>query len=349
MAGRSKIAAGISILLLSTGAVFAQSVISAKSGLVHYIEGDVLVDDKAVEMKNSQFPEIKAGQTLQTRDGRAEVLLTPGVFLRVSENSSFRLVSNQLSDTKVEALSGSLLLEHGEITKDSMVTLIYKDRSINFLKSGLYRLDAENGSLRVYQGEARVVAGGQTYTAKQAREMDLNSAMMLANKFDNKVGDEFYRWASRRASYLALANISAAKSVRDSGMRFTSGGWYWNPWFGMFTYVPYGSYYSPFGYAFWSPGRVMQLYQSRTWAPSYGGGNYGGGGGIGGYSAASGYGMSSHSSSMGSSGVGSSMSGVSSGSSSSGASSGAAASSGGGARGGSSGDAGGGSSGGRGR
>jgi hypothetical protein len=310
MAGRFNLAAGISVLLLSTGALMAQSVISAKSGLIHYVEGDVTVDDQAVEMKNSQFPDMKAGQVLKTEDGRAEVLLTPGVFLRVAENSSFRLVSNGLSDTKVEALTGSLMIEHGELNKDTSVTLLYKDRSITFDKSGLYRLDTDTGKFRVYQGEARVVAGGQTTTAKQAHELELNEATLIATKFDNKVGDEFYRWASRRASYLALANISAAKAVRDSGMHYTSGSWYWNPWFGMFTYVPFGNYYSPFGYSFWSPTRVISLYQPRVWAPVHGGGSYAGGSGMGHgvrYDAATGYSIPSRSAaSMGSSSMGSS-------------------------------------------
>lgn len=280
MAGRAGfVASVVSVFALTAGVTCAQSVISAKSGLVHYVEGDVTLDDKAVEMKNGQFPEIKEQQVLKTGEGRAEILLTPGTFLRVAENSSFRLLSNRLTDTRVEALSGSMLIEFDELNKDTQVTLVYKEKSISFLKSGLYRLDAETGNFRVYQGEARVAGGGGDFTVKQAREIQLGAAVLVAAKFDSKVGDEFYRWASRRASYLALANISAAKTMRDSGMRLTSGMWYWNPWFGMFTYIPYGYSYSPFGYAFWSPSRVGQLYQRPVFI---------GGGGGGGYSASSG-------------------------------------------------------------
>jgi hypothetical protein len=281
MAGRLKFSAIIvSVFALGAGAAYAQSVISAKSGVVHYVEGEVTIDGKAVEMKVSQFPDMKEGQVLETGEGRAEILLTPGVFLRLSENSSFRLLSNRLTDTRVEALTGSILLEHGEVTKDTQVTLIYKDRPISFLKSGLYRIDADSGNFRVYQGEARINGADQTVSTKQGREVELDVPVLLANKFDNKVGDEFYRWASRRASYLAVANISGAKALRDSGMRLTSGTWYWNQWFGMYTYVPYGNYHSPFGYSFWNPGRVMQFYQPRIYAGSNGGG-FGGGGGFG--------------------------------------------------------------------
>src|SRR6266536_4682363 len=91
------------LLALSVSAGLAQSVISAHSGLVHYVEGQVLLDGKAVDVKYSQFPEVRVDQVLKTEEGRAEVLLTPGVFLRLAENSSFRMISNKLIDTQIEA------------------------------------------------------------------------------------------------------------------------------------------------------------------------------------------------------------------------------------------------------
>ncbi len=203
------------------------------------------------------------------------------MFLRLAENSSFRMLSNKLTDTRVEALSGSLIIEHGEMTKDNSVTLVYKGRTVSFLKSGLYRVDAENGNLRVYQGEARVVNADQSILAKQAHEIQLEAAVLTSFKFDAKADDEFYRWASRRAGYLSMANVSAAKSLHDSGYSMRSGLWSWNPWFGMFTYVPMGStYYSPFGYSFYNPYMVSQFYFPRYGYSGYGTG-YGAGGGGG--------------------------------------------------------------------
>ena len=274
-----------SLLVLLASSAFGQSVISARSGLIHYIEGQVLLDGKAVEVKYSQFPEVRDDQVLKTEEGRAEVLLTPGVILRLAENSSFRMVSNKLADTRVEALSGSLMIEHGEVNKDNQVTLVYKDRTISFLKSGLYRLDAENGAFRVYQGEARVVSPEQSMVAKQAHEIQLEAAVLTPTKFDAKVDDEFYRWASRRAGYLAMANVSAAKSLHDTGYYNSSvlstGMWSWNPWFGMFTYIPFGGmWYSPFGYGFYSPYLISRFYNYYPgYYGGYNNGYYNGGGG----------------------------------------------------------------------
>src|SRR5258705_1387202 len=106
---RSSCAAiSVSIFVAFSGTVaFAQTVISAHSGLIHYAEGRVLLDGKPVEVKITNFPEVKENMELRTEDGRAEVLLNPGVFLRLAENSAVRMVANKLSDTKVEFLSGS--------------------------------------------------------------------------------------------------------------------------------------------------------------------------------------------------------------------------------------------------
>src|SRR4051812_26510419 len=101
-------AAAISFSGLPT---FAQSVISAHSGLIHYAEGRVLLDGKQVEVKITAFPEIKEQMQLRSEDGRAEVLLNPGVFLRMGENTAIRMLSNKLSDSKVEFVSGSAVVE----------------------------------------------------------------------------------------------------------------------------------------------------------------------------------------------------------------------------------------------
>src|SRR5215470_7686560 len=103
---RASFAIAILAASLANVPAFGQSVISAHSGVIHLAEGQVSVDGNEVRQKFGEFGDVKTGQTLLTKDGRAEVLLTPGVFLRVNENSSFKMVQNKLVDTKIELLSG---------------------------------------------------------------------------------------------------------------------------------------------------------------------------------------------------------------------------------------------------
>lgn len=270
----------VSVLSILIGAavsscVSAQSVISAHSGVIHYVEGRVFVNDNVVELKFAQFPDLKENQELRTEEGRAEILLTPGSFLRIGENSAVRMLSNRLTDTRIEVLSGSALVESTELAKDNGITLLYKGNTMLLAKAGLYRVDSDPARFRAYEGEAIVRSESGQLTLKSSRETLLNG-VLASNKFDNQVGDELYRWSSRRSSYVATANVSAARSAYTnnygSGSYYPGyGGWAFNPWFGMFTFVPYsGMAYSPFGYSYWSP------YTAYYYAPQY---FYGGGGG----------------------------------------------------------------------
>ena len=58
--------------------VMAQQVIGAKSGVIHYVEGDVFAADQKIETKlGAKFNELKENQVLRAEEGRAEVLLNP--------------------------------------------------------------------------------------------------------------------------------------------------------------------------------------------------------------------------------------------------------------------------------
>jgi uncharacterized membrane protein YgcG len=268
-----RFALGVAVWGSAITVASAQSVISAKSGLIHYAEGRVYLGDQLVETKFGSFPDIKENAQLRTEEGRAEVLLTPGVFLRVSENSAFRMVTNRLIDTRVEFLSGSILVEADELLKDNGVTIVYNDYAIRLEKKGIYRFDSDPAALRVYQGEVTAEINGKTEEVKEGHLLAMNGELKLA-RFNKDDVDDLYRWSNRRSQYLAMANVSAAKSVMDSGTYWGSSNWYFNPYFNMFTFIPgRGAYYSPFGYAFWSPFSVYSYLYSPAFY--YGGGNYG--------------------------------------------------------------------------
>jgi FecR protein len=237
---------------------WAQSMISARSGALHYTEGEVRLGEIEVETKPGVLQELKEGQTLTTGEGRAELLLTPGAFLRVAEASEIRMVSSALTDTRIELVRGAILIEAADLMKDNAIRVQYGDASAQIRKPGIYRFDGEPQRLRVYDGEVLAArSGGETAggPVKVKRGGELGQSMELA-KFDPKIGTSFERWSRRRAGYIALANMSLARSMRDTGPRFEGRNWRYNPWFGMFTFVPVGSRMSPYGFRYWSPRSV---------------------------------------------------------------------------------------------
>ena len=89
----------------------AQNIAPAHSGTVHYFEGDVTVDGVKLVSQVARFSEMKEQSVLHTGLGRAEILLTPGVLLRVGENSTVKMLDNRLVSTRVEFVSGSAMVE----------------------------------------------------------------------------------------------------------------------------------------------------------------------------------------------------------------------------------------------
>src|ERR1700735_388492 len=261
----------------------AQPVISAKSGLLSYVEGQVLLNDQPVEFSTTRFADVKENSIVKTGDGRAEVLLTPGVTLRMGENSSLRMITNRLVDTRVELLTGSAVVEADMIAKDTNVTVVVGQGAVELPKAGLYRFNAAPAQLKVFKGDADVEIAGQNKAVSGGRMLSLVPETAAIEKFDTEDTDDLDRWSHRRGSYLAAANISAARTLVSSGGGMPSmwgygmsGAcspvWGYNSYYGMMTFIPCtGSLWSPYGYRFWSPYAIGGAYWVN--APTiYGGG-----------------------------------------------------------------------------
>ena len=196
--------------------IAGQEVVSARAGMVHFTEGQVFLDDHQLDRKSGSFPSIKEGSTLRTERGRAEVLLTPGAFARLDENSSLRMVSTELADTRLVFLSGSVILDLTEARSNDTISVTYKDSRARFPKKGVYRLDADTGVLQVYSGEAEV-----TYDGKQTKVDDSHLFFcwlgLETSKLGNGTEDEFYDWASDRNQVISDENQLAQDTGADPG------------------------------------------------------------------------------------------------------------------------------------
>jgi len=227
--------------------------------LIHYTEGKVFLADNPVTQKVGEYPDIKAGQHLRTDEGRAEVLLTPGVFLRLSENSEIAMISNALTNTRLEVVKGGVVIEAGEVLKEHAIELLVGGSELELRKRGVFRIDASTPPrIRVYDGEISVVDKGKPLTVKEGRQVLLTS-VPVPEKFSKEDTDAFYRWAGRRSGYLAAANMSAAHYMHENNIPWTTGGWYFNPYFGMFTYVPlHGRYRNAWNQTYYAPAPIYR-------------------------------------------------------------------------------------------
>lgn len=211
-----------------------------RPGSINSLEGDVSIGTMPVTPGMVGSAVLERDQALTTRAGKVEVLLTPGVFLRVAENSSVKMISPDLANTRVQLDKGRALVEVLEIRDQNDIEVLQSGGSTKLLKKGLYEFDADHAQVRVFKGKADVTVANQKVGLGENRETTLTAGgKPKSQSFDPKMfEDDFYRWASLRSGYLSEASVSAARAYMGSGPGvygpgWSGFGWYWDPWFGV--------------------------------------------------------------------------------------------------------------------
>src|SRR5689334_5825231 len=97
--------------MMTIAFLIMQFIISAKAGLVNAVEG----------VANVQVQEqVPVGKIIQTGPaGRIEIILNPGSFLRIGENSQAVLDSAELTNIAIRVVAGSAIIESTNLDKDS--------------------------------------------------------------------------------------------------------------------------------------------------------------------------------------------------------------------------------------
>ncbi|MBN1567442.1 MAG: hypothetical protein JXA73_06320 [Acidobacteria bacterium] len=238
----------ILIILTGVGAASAQLVIGAKAGIIGFIEGEVFLDGEAVNLEKSQYVQIRIGQRLATKKGRAEVLLGPDVYVRLGDNASLRTDNNQLDDTRLRLQQGSALIEIVQEKRGIRTLVLVSNSAVEVTKEGLYRLDADSAELRVYGGAALITTQKMGTEVKGGRRVQLNGKPVVT-RFDVKTDDSLHQWAARRS--FDLFNASSNTRTQNH-WRSISLGWAYNANYRM-------RFRSDFLFADWIKGRQPTL------------------------------------------------------------------------------------------
>jgi hypothetical protein len=281
-------------------------VISAKAGGINAVSGRTGVQPvgssswEQLTIKDN----LEAGDMVQTGiDGRVEILLNPGSYLRVGENSEFELTNNSLENLEVRLLRGTAIVEAtGTDDTELMINITTPHTKMAIVRRGLYRVNVVPGDVtELIVRKGRVLLSDSHTKVKGGRKLIFSGHTFSMAKLEkaDKEKDALENWSKERAQTVAKANqrIShrdlnmALASFGDRWSRgFSSGSsgiWVFNPRFRCYTFLPYhfgwGSWGSPYGgsyssafYGFGFGGRVNRggwtgpVYVGRT-----GGGNNG--------------------------------------------------------------------------
>ena len=257
-------------------------VITAKAGGVNYAQGTVNIirqEGKSGLLLKGDAVEVR-DRVSTGADGRAEILLNPGSYLRVGENSEFEFKTTQLEDLQIRVIRGSVMLEVFA-DNDFRVAVSTSKSEYGLVESGVYRIDVTgdgNARIEVWKGKAEigdaVLKGGRTASS-------LDGQVAVA-KFDRDDRDGFETWSRDRAKELAKATNSLKdRTLRTSLMRSFLGGrwnmynsfglWVYDASFGRYCFLPFGyGWSSPYGYGFGANIGWYGLPQVVYYPPTYG-------------------------------------------------------------------------------
>jgi len=232
----------------------------ARPGSINYVEGQASIGITPLTSASVGTVELDRNQFLTTQTGKVEILLLPGVFLRLADNSSLKMISPDLANTEVQLDKGRAMVEVVDIHKENSIRIGEDGASAKLLKKGLYDFDADHNEIRVFKGSVQVTSGSRKTTLDGGQKAVLGGEKLRAVRFESRqYEDEFYRWSGLRSGYLSEASVNVARTYIGTGPGWYGPGWigvgwYWDPWFGAYTFLPAdGIFYGPFGWGFYSP------------------------------------------------------------------------------------------------
>ncbi|MBA2340181.1 MAG: FecR domain-containing protein [Pyrinomonadaceae bacterium] len=289
---------------LVCGAVIASAqnrseyVISAKAGQINFVSGSITVRREGTSAWRTLTVEdrLEAGDRVKTgSNGRFEVLLNPGSFVRVGESSEFELSSSSVAHPQLKVVAGSIVVE-ASIDAEQSIEIATPQTGVTLVRSGIYRINAlaAANATEVFVRKGRALVGSSAVVVKAGKTITVRGggATSEVAKFEGKNKDALDLWSRERASTLLENNRKLARN-RDLNRALASfnsddlfrygrlGLWVYNPTLRCYWFLPFYSdltspygfgYYSPFGYSYYS---YPVGYRPGNGAVAGGGGNGG--------------------------------------------------------------------------
>lgn len=245
-----------------------KNIITAKAGGVNSVSGKVGYLRKG----ETQWHQLTTKTDLSSGDlvkaeagGRAEILLNPGSYLRLAENSEFELADASLDDLRVRMVRGSAIVEAtGADGMELLINVVTPQTTVAIVKRGIYRFNIlpTQTELLVRKGKA-LVGNDQATVVKDGKRLAVSSGAVEVAKFDKKDQDPFDVWSKQRGETLASANRKIPERAYTSifssiwpGDLFQRryaryGVWYFDYISNSYTFVPFVTGWgSPYGFGY---------------------------------------------------------------------------------------------------
>lgn len=270
-------------------------VISARAGGVNAVTGRASMHARG----NSEWQQLTIKEDLETGDvvrtgvdGRVEMLLNPGSYMRLGENSEFELADNSLENLEVRLIRGTAIVEvTGADDEELLIGITTPHTRMSIVRRGLYRVNVVPGNTtELIVRKGRVVLEGSHTKVKGGNKVVFSSnsfSVAKLEKADKQNSETLEGWSKDRAQTLAKANSKLSdrdlngylSRVNDdcffSGARGRSGLWMYNRTAACFTFLPFTyGWGSPYGlsYSSFFYGGPYWAGRHRGYDPTFGNG-----------------------------------------------------------------------------
>ena len=274
-------------------------VISAKAGGINAITGQASVHSRG-ETDWQQLvitDDLDAGDRVRTAfDGRVEILLNPGSYLRLGGDSEVELSNNSLENLEVRLLRGTAIVEAtGAEDLDLNINISTPHTKLAIVRQGLYRLNVvpENATELIVR-KGRVILSDSHTKVKGGNKVVFNATNVSVAKLTKEEkkaseSEEVDIWSKERGKMLAKANsridnrsLNSAFAVFSGLDGFSrdpfsgrNGIWFYNTNSRCYTFLPFyygwNSPYGSYGTSIYYPPAYYPRGNGYTHTPASGG------------------------------------------------------------------------------
>jgi ferric-dicitrate binding protein FerR (iron transport regulator) len=182
--------------------------------MINAAEGEVFarINDREWRRATTRI-ELRSGDALKTGPiSRAELLLYPGSYLRLSENTEVVFTDTSVTNLKLRIVKGTAIIEVAVNDRwgyiESVYTLITVTTSKSeyaILPGGIYRFSIEaDGRGEVSVRKGRVVVEG--ILVREGKKAVISGGPPGIQAYDRDENDRFDQWSRERAKLLLQAN-----------------------------------------------------------------------------------------------------------------------------------------------
>lgn len=260
----------IFLVTMTTGGIATASPqpTAPQPGTLNAFTGEVWINGVSAGPTDAGRTTLETGRVIKTGEGMAELLLTPGSFLRLGSHSELALEAAGKPGVRVRLRTGEALMEVLDL--EAPIVLEQNGVTAVIRKPGLYDFRAKRAVMAVYAGEAQFSKGTKQIIAGMGFGARTRSLREVETHPDS--GSAIFLWSNLRSELLSSQSAAIAQAHASDTDNRHAPAWYWNPWSASYTYLSAsGAVAGPFGYRYYSPGYSVGY--APNYAPSTRGGD----------------------------------------------------------------------------